>query len=74
MAGPLTGLGIERFGIGCVPWLMTAVSAVCLLLVLHLARATRTTHAVHAADDVYAAPYPAREDEPLPSCAQASSP
>ncbi|MBR7836434.1 MFS transporter [Actinospica durhamensis] len=43
VAGPLTGLGIERFGIGCVPWLMTAVSAVCLALVLHLARATRAT-------------------------------
>lgn len=36
-AGPVTGLGIERFGSGSVPWLLAAVSAVCVLLSLRLA-------------------------------------
>lgn len=40
-AGPATGLGIEWFGTGCVPWLLAAVSALCVLLALKLARATR---------------------------------
>lgn len=40
-AGPLSGLGIERFGSGCVPWLLAAVSAVCVLLSLRLAVWTR---------------------------------
>lgn len=40
-AGPATGLGIERFGTGCVPWLLAVVSAFCVLFALHLARATR---------------------------------
>ena len=40
-AGPLSGLGIERFGIGCVPWLLTAVSTVCVLLSVRLAVLTR---------------------------------
>lgn len=40
-AGPVSGLGIERFGIGCVPWLLAAVSTVCALLALRLAAATR---------------------------------
>lgn len=40
-AGPATGLGIERFGTGCVPWVLAAVSAVCVLLALQLTRATR---------------------------------
>jgi fucose permease len=36
-AGPLSGLGIERFGSGSVPWLLAAVSIVCVLLSLRLA-------------------------------------
>ncbi|WP_051451867.1 MFS transporter [Actinospica robiniae] len=40
-AGPATGLGIERFGTGCVPWLLAIVSALCVPLALGLARATR---------------------------------
>ena len=40
-AGPATGLGIERFGTGCVPWLLAIVSALCVPLALTLARTTR---------------------------------
>lgn len=40
-AGPLTGLGIERFGDDCVPWLLAAASAACVVLSLRLALATR---------------------------------
>jgi fucose permease len=40
-AGPATGLGIERFGTGCVPWLLALVSALCVPLALALARTTR---------------------------------
>lgn len=36
-AGPLSGLGIERFGTGCVPWLMAFVSGLCVLLAVRLA-------------------------------------
>jgi hypothetical protein len=40
-AGPLFGLGIERFGIGCVPWLMVAVCVGCALLSLTLTLCAR---------------------------------
>lgn len=40
-AGPLLGLGIEVFGSGSVPWSLTVVSAVCLVLALWLRAAAR---------------------------------
>jgi fucose permease len=43
-AGPVSGLGIERFGVGCVPWLLAAYCAACVVLSLALTRfADRTS-------------------------------
>lgn len=39
-AGPLAGLGIEHFGDNCVPWLLAAFSASCVVLSLRLALST----------------------------------
>jgi hypothetical protein len=51
-AGPLSGLGIERFGITCVPWLLAAVSAVCVLLAWRLAATTRSRPSSNTDTDV----------------------
>jgi MFS transporter, FHS family, glucose/mannose:H+ symporter len=43
-AGPLLGLAIEDFGSGSVPWALTIVSAVCLVLAVKL---RMTTHRIN---------------------------